>query len=142
MPALGSTDPAGSLEMVSVAHRDLAKVRALAARHPGLVRAAIDGGFGDWESALGAASHVGNRAIAEFLLANGETPTILSAAMLGQLDLVKSFLTASPSLEHAYTAPTASPSCPTPAPVAPPPSPSFNNSPASATRTFRGITAS
>ncbi len=102
LPALGSTDPAGSLEMVSVAHRDLAKVRALAARHPGLIRAAFDGGFGDWESALGAASHVGNRAIAEFLLANGETPTIFSAAMLGQLDLVKSFLTASPSLERAY----------------------------------------
>ena len=101
-PAFSSTDPAAALEMVGVAHRDPQRVRALVERHPGLARAAIDWGFGDWESALGAASHVGNREIAEYLLAHGEVPTVFSSAMLGQLDLVKSFLANSPGLERTH----------------------------------------
>lgn len=48
---------------------------------------------------LGAASHVGNRDIAAVLLANGARPTIFSAAMLGQLDVVTAFITASPGIE-------------------------------------------
>jgi hypothetical protein len=102
LPAFPSTDPAAVQEMVGVAHRDPARVRALVERHPGLARAAIDWGFGDWETALGAASHVGNREIAEYLLAHGEVPTIFSAAMLGQLDLLKSMIAGSPGIEKAY----------------------------------------
>src|SRR5262249_49180889 len=59
-----------------------------------------DWGYGDWESALGAASHVGNRDIAEFLLANGARPSIFSATMLGQLDVVKSFVAATPGIQR------------------------------------------
>jgi hypothetical protein len=101
-PAFPSTDPAAVLEMVGVAHRDPSRVRTLVERHPGLARAAIDWGFGDWETALGAASHVGNREIAEYLLAHGETPTIFSAAMLGQVDLVKGLIAGSPGIERSY----------------------------------------
>lgn len=72
-------------EMVVVAHGNVARVKELVARHQTLAKAAWDWGFGDWEDALGAASHVGNREIAELLLANGARPTIFSAAMLGQL---------------------------------------------------------
>src|SRR6202022_1027028 len=50
--------------------------------HQTLAKAAWDWGFGDWEDALGAASHVGNREIAELLLANGARPTIFSAALV------------------------------------------------------------
>ena len=102
LPAFPSTDPAGALEMVGVSHRDPQRVRALVERNPGLALAAIDWGFGDWETALGAASHVGNREIAEYLLAHGATPTVFSAAMLGQVDLVKALLAGSPGLERSY----------------------------------------
>lgn len=86
-------------EMVGVSHSNLARVKELLAIHPTLARASYDWGFGDWEDALGAASHVGNREIAETLLASGARPTIFSAAMLGQLDVVKAFIAASPGIE-------------------------------------------
>jgi len=86
-------------EMVTVSHFNVMRVKELLARHSTLARAAWDWGFGDWEDALGAASHVGNREIAELLLANGARPTIFSAAMLGQLDVVKAFVAASPGIE-------------------------------------------
>src|SRR5262245_57767080 len=76
-------------ERVTVSHGNAKRVRELVEAHPALARAAIDWGFGDWEDALGAASHVGNRDIAEYLISRGARPTIFSAAMLGQLDAVK-----------------------------------------------------
>lgn len=81
-------------EMVTVAHFDLKRVRELAEARPSLVKAAWDWGFGDWETPLGAASHMGNRAIAEYLLEKGAMPTIFSAAMLGQLEAVKAAVSA------------------------------------------------
>jgi hypothetical protein len=87
-------------EMVGVSHRDAARVRALVAERPALARASWDWGYGDWETALGAASHVGNREIAEILLANGAHPTIFSAAMLGQLEVVRALVAASPGIQR------------------------------------------
>ena len=95
-------DPALAKETVGVSHRDIKRVRELVERHPALARAAVDWGFGDWETALGAASHTGRREIAEFLLANGAQPTMFSAAMLGQLDVVKAFVTASPGIQGTH----------------------------------------
>jgi hypothetical protein len=86
-------------EMVTVAHGNLKRVRELVDARPALAKAAIDWGFGDWEDALGAASHVGNREIAEFLIANGARPTLFSATMLGQMDTVKAFLAAQPGAQ-------------------------------------------
>src|SRR5437868_2501340 len=51
-------------EMVTVAHFNLTRVKELVGARPALARAAQDWGFGDWEDALGAASHTGNRPIA------------------------------------------------------------------------------
>jgi hypothetical protein len=85
-------------EMVGVSHGNLSRVKELVSRHPSLAKASWDWGFGDWESALGAASHVGNRPIAEFLLSNGAGPTIFSAAMLGQLDVVQAYAAAMPDI--------------------------------------------
>lgn len=87
-------------EMVVVAHGNMARAKALVERQATLAKATWDWGFGDWESALGAASHVGNREIAQLLLANGAHPTIFSAAMLGQLDVVKAFIAASPGIQR------------------------------------------
>ena len=75
-----------------------ARVKELVTAHPSLAKASWDWGFGDWETALGAASHVGNRPIAEFLIEQGAPPTIFSAAMLGQLDIVKAYAAAIPSI--------------------------------------------
>ncbi len=86
-------------EMVGASHGNIARVKELVADRPALARAAWDWGYGDWETALGAASHVGNREIAELLLTNGAHPTIFSAAMLGQLDVVKAFVAARPGIQ-------------------------------------------
>lgn len=87
-------------ETVLVSHFNLARVKELVGAHPTLAKATWDWGFGDWESALGAASHMGNRAIAEFLLANGAHPSIFSATMLGHVDVVKAFITAQPGIQR------------------------------------------
>ncbi|HEV3139888.1 MAG TPA: hypothetical protein VGY57_05210 [Vicinamibacterales bacterium] len=87
-------------EMIVVAHGNVARVKELVGGQPTLAKATFDWGFGDWETALGAASHVGNREIAELLLANGAHPTMFSAAMLGQIDVVKTFVAASPGIQR------------------------------------------
>jgi hypothetical protein len=87
-------------EMVTVAHFDLKRVKELVEARPSLARAAWDWGFGDWESALGAASHMGNRPIAEYLISKGARPSLFSAAMLGQVEVVKAFVAASPHTQR------------------------------------------
>ena len=87
-------------EMVTVSHFNLKRVKELVEARPALAKAAWDWGFGDWETALGAASHMGNRAIAEYLIANGAGVSLFSAAMLGQLEVVKAFVSASPHAQR------------------------------------------
>lgn len=87
-------------EMVTVAHFDLNRVKELVDARPSLARAAWDWGFGDWESALGGASHMGNRAIAEYLISKGARPSLFSAAMLGQLEVVKAFVAAQSDVQR------------------------------------------
>lgn len=87
-------------EIVTVAHFDLNRVKELVEARPSLARAAWDWGFGDWEDALGAASHMGKRPIAEYLISQGARPSIFSAAMLGQLDVVKAFAGAQPGIQR------------------------------------------
>src|ERR1043166_864038 len=53
-------------EVVLVSHFNEKRLRELVDGRPALARAAYDWGFGDWETALGAASHMGNRPIAEY----------------------------------------------------------------------------
>lgn len=87
-------------EFVAVAHGNLARVRELMQLHPALAKASFDWGYGDAETALGAASHVGRREIAELLIENGAPPTLFSATMLGQLDVVKAMIAATPGAQR------------------------------------------
>ena len=87
-------------EMVMVAHFNLNRVKELVEARPSLAKAAWDWGFGDWETALGAASHMGNRPIAEFLISKGAHPSIFSSAMLGHLEVVTAFVAAQPGVER------------------------------------------
>jgi len=93
-------DPAVVKEMVTVAHFNLSRVKELVTARPALARASWDWGFGDWETAIDAASHVGNRPIADVLLANGARPTIYTAAMMGQLPIVKQWIEAAPGIQR------------------------------------------
>jgi hypothetical protein len=95
-------DPEIVREVVGVSHFNIKRLKELVDRRPTLALATWDWGFGDWETALGAASHVGNREIAEYLIANGARPTIFSAAMLGQLDVVTAFVAASPGVQRIH----------------------------------------
>jgi hypothetical protein len=87
-------------EMVRVSHFDLKRVQQLVEAQPSLARAAWDWGFGDWETALGAASHMGNRPIAEYLIAKGARPSLFSSAMLGHLEVVKAFVSSEPGVQR------------------------------------------
>src|SRR2546428_11918783 len=93
-----SQHPALVKEMVGVSHFNINRVRELVQAHSELAKAAWDWGYGDWETALGAASHVGNRPIAELLLENGAPPTIFSAGMLRQLGIRETVIAASARL--------------------------------------------
>lgn len=93
-------DPKDVAEIVAKSHFDEGSVRNLVAAQPSLVNACWDWGFGDWETPLGAASHTGRRAIAEFLLERGARPDIFAAAMLGQTEVVKAFVTARPGVQR------------------------------------------
>ncbi len=86
-------------DAVGASHGNFARIRELVERQPAMARASIDWGFGDWETCIDAAAHVGNKPIADFLLTNGARPTIFSAAMMGQLDAVKAFIAARPGIQ-------------------------------------------
>ncbi len=83
-------------EFVSKAHGDLARVRDLLRQQPKLANAAWDWGGGDWETALGAAAHMGRKDIALLLLEHGARLDIFAAAMLGHIDVVRATLAALP----------------------------------------------
>jgi hypothetical protein len=101
MPDIFPTQPPElAREMVTVAHYDLKRVQELVDARPSLARAAWDWGFGDWETSLGAASHMGNRPIAEYLISQGARPSLFSATMLGQLNVVKAFVAAQPQVQR------------------------------------------
>ena len=95
-----SHEPELVQEMVLVSHTNLNRVKELVGRQPALAKVSFDWGFGDWETPIDAASHMGNREIAEFLIGNGARLTIFTAAMLGQLDVVKAAIAASPGVQR------------------------------------------
>jgi len=88
-------------DFVILAHSELDQARKLLEREPALLNAAIDWGGGDWETALGGASHMGRRDIVEWLLGHGARIDLFCAAMMGQLDAVRSFLALQPRLIDA-----------------------------------------
>lgn len=92
-------DPDMVRDFVAAAHGNLDKVKALLEQQPKLVNACWDWGGGDWETGLGGAAHMGNRAIALFLLEKGARLDVFAAAMLGKLEIVKAAVTLFPGIE-------------------------------------------
>lgn len=86
---------------VGAGHSNLDKVKELLEAHPTLLNAAHDWKYGDFETALGAASHVGYKELAQYLLDKGAQANIFTAALFGKLEIVKSMIEAFPTSIHA-----------------------------------------
>ena len=100
--AFPSHEPDVVREFVGVCHGKVERVRAMLGDVPQLANAALDWGFGDWETALGAASHVGNREIATLLIERGARPDIFTHAMMGHLAMVKGLVEAFPGIQRRH----------------------------------------
>jgi hypothetical protein len=83
---------------VIAGHGNLAAVKAMLAEEPNLINGSIDWGNGDFETALGGASHMGRRDIAEYLLEHNARMDIFAATMLGRIDIVKAAVAAFPNI--------------------------------------------
>lgn len=93
---------------VGAGHNNLDKVKTLLEQDRNLVFASRDWGGGDWETALGGASHTGHREIARYLLSQGARIDSFCAAMLGEREVLAALLAANPSVAttkgpHGYT---------------------------------------
>lgn len=87
-------------ETVGASHFNIERVKELVNGRPELARATWDWSFGDFESAIGAASHVGRRDIVDFLLSKGARADIFTFAMMGSYDIVKSMIEFSPGIQR------------------------------------------
>ncbi len=95
-PAIDETIVA---EVVGVSHFNLDRLKELVDPRPELARATWDWGFGDWETAIGAASHTGRKDIVAYLLSKGARPDIFTFAMLGHYNVVKTMIESSPGVQ-------------------------------------------
>lgn len=107
-PLYPTEDPNVLRAVVGAAHTRFDELKKLVTAKPELAKASYDWGFGDVESALGAASHMGRKDIAEFLIEYGARPDIFTFAMLGKLNAVKSMIEDMPGIQkirgpHGFT---------------------------------------
>jgi len=77
-------------EFVRAAHVDVDRTQEMLREEPGLLNATWDWGGGDFETALGGASHMGSREIAGLLLDHGARIDLFCAATMGMLEVVRS----------------------------------------------------
>jgi hypothetical protein len=93
-------DRARVKRFVIAGHVNLAAVKAMLSEEPRLINGTIDWGNGDFETALGGASHMGRRDIAEYLLEHNARMDIFAATMLGKIDIVQAAVAAFPNIVH------------------------------------------
>lgn len=101
-------DPKIVYEFVNEAHTNFDAVKKLLEAHPLLLNAAWDWGGGDFETALGAAAHMGQKETANYLIARGARTDIFVLTMLGKTEIVKAMLVEYPNLlnsqgPHGFT---------------------------------------
>lgn len=88
-------------EVVGVSHFNLERLKQLVDPRPELAKATWDWAYGDWESAIAAATHVGRKDIVDYLQTKGAAPTIFTYAMTGQYELVRSMIESTPGVQRA-----------------------------------------
>ncbi len=91
-PEYPTTPAERAQAIVGASHVRIDRVKELLGEDPGLAKASWDWGFGDWETAIGAASHTGQIPIIELLIAHGARPTLFTMATLDQIDAVRAVL--------------------------------------------------
>ena len=91
-------------KFVGASHGKIDVVKGLLEEFPNLIYSKWDWGGGDFETGLGAASHVGNKAIANMLIEKGARINLFTLTMLGKTDLVKPILEAYPKMIHSLGA--------------------------------------
>jgi hypothetical protein len=96
-----SIDPKIVNEFVKIAHSDFGRVKEMLKEYPLLLNSSWDWGGGDFETALGAAGHMGLKETANFLISLGARADIFVLTMLGKTDIVKETLKAYPNLLNA-----------------------------------------
>lgn len=100
-PAYPSLDPELVSDVVGKSHFDLPRVKELIKTWPELARATWEWRFGDFETAIGAASHVGRRDIIQFLISKGASPDMFTFAALGAYSIVKNMIELSPGIQRS-----------------------------------------
>lgn len=88
-------------EFVGESHKNMEKVKTLLEAHPTLLNAAHDWGRGDFETGLGAASHVGYKELVRYFLDKGAQANIFTFCLFGKTEMVKAMLGVFPMLLHA-----------------------------------------
>jgi hypothetical protein len=88
-------------EFVRVAHGNLERTKEMFEKEPMLINASWDWGGGDFETALGGPSHVGNRDLVNYLLDKGARIDIFCAAMLGENGVVSSLIKRNSAIVNA-----------------------------------------
>ena len=88
-------------KFVGASHGKMDVVKELLEEHPTLINAAHDWKMGDFETGLGAASHVGYKALAKYFLDNGAQANIFTAALFGKMDIIKPMIEFVPNTLYA-----------------------------------------
>lgn len=88
-------------ELVYAAHNDLENTKKIVEAKPLLLNCTNQNKKGDFETAVGGASHMGRRDIADFLVAQGARLDIFNYAFLGYDDFVMKFITDYPAMLNA-----------------------------------------
>ena len=88
-------------DFVVAGHGNFDKVKQMLSETPALLYGTYDWGKGDFETALEGAGHVGNKEIANWLIAQGARTNLFVLTMLGKTEIVRSFLDAYPSFINA-----------------------------------------
>ncbi len=86
---------------VIAGHGNFEDTKQMLEKQPTLLYATYDWGNGDFETALEGAGHVGNKEIAEYLIAKGARTNIFVLTMLGRKEIVLPFLESYPGFIHA-----------------------------------------
>ena len=95
-------------ELVSAAHKSLDDTRKIIEAKPLLLNCASQISKGDFETAMGGASHMGRRDIVDLLISKGARMDIFSYAFLGYDDFIRKQITEHPKLlnspgPHGFT---------------------------------------
>lgn len=95
-------------KFVGASHSKMDVVKELLKEFPTLINSAHDWRAGDFETGIGAASHVGYKELVTYFLNNGAQANIFTMTLFGKLDIVKAMLNFNPSLlnakgPHGYT---------------------------------------